>query len=148
MITALSPLDGRYLKKTEVLRPYFSEEALIGARLEVEIEWFLALCSHPDIKECKRVKKSDEKKLRSILEHFNTKSAEEVKKIERKTNHDVKAAEYFLKEKVKRIPALRKNFEFVHFALTSEDVNNLAYGILIHKALRDVVKPELKSLVA
>ncbi|MAH31159.1 MAG: adenylosuccinate lyase [Candidatus Pacebacteria bacterium] len=148
MINALSPLDGRYLTKTEAIRPFFSEKALIRARLQVEIEWFLALSSHPDIKECKRVAAGDKKKLRSILERFNTKSAEEIKRIEKQTNHDVKAVEYFLKSKMKKIPGCKKSLEFVHFALTSEDVNNLAYGIMIHGALKEVIKPELKSLIS
>jgi len=146
MLTALSPLDGRYEKKTAVLRPFFSEEALIRARLQVEIEWFLALANNPDIREVRKVKLKDEKKLLAVLDRFNTKQAEEVKLIERRTNHDVKAVEYYLKEKLQRIPALRKNVEFIHFALTSEDVNNLSYGILINNALKEVVRPQLKSL--
>ncbi len=148
MIEALSPLDGRYLTKTEALRPFFSEEALIRARLQVEIEWFLALSANPDIKECKRISSADKKKLRGTIERFGKIQAEEVKKIENKTNHDVKAVEYYLKAKMKKIPGCRKSLEFVHFALTSEDVNNLAYGIMIHGALKEVIKPELKSLIS
>ncbi len=148
MINALSPLDGRYLNKTEALRPFFSEEALIKARLQVEIEWFIALSSSPDIKECKRLSSGDKKKLKAILERFGSKQAEEVKKIERKTNHDVKAVEYFLKSKMKKIPGCRKSLEFVHFALTSEDVNNLAYALMIHGALKEIIKPELKFLIS
>ncbi|MCF7844938.1 MAG: adenylosuccinate lyase [Kiritimatiellales bacterium] len=148
MLSALSPLDGRYQKKTEVLRRFFSEDALISARLLVEIEWFLALANHPDIKEVKRVSKKDEQKLLSFVEKFSTKDAEEVKRIEKKTNHDVKAVEYFLKAKMQRMPALRKSLEFVHFGLTSEDVNNLAYGILIHEALKEVIRPEVRSVIA
>ncbi|MFH1670829.1 MAG: adenylosuccinate lyase [Patescibacteria group bacterium] len=148
MQQALSPLDGRYEKKVEALRPFFSEEALISSRLLVEIEWFLALAGNPDIKEIKRVSKKDENKLLNIIEKFSTKDAEEVKRIEKKTNHDVKAVEYFLKAKMQKIPSLRKNLEFVHFGLTSEDVNNLAYGILIHEALKDVIRPQLRSFIA
>jgi len=148
MQQALSPLDGRYEKKVEALRQYFSEEALISARLLVEIEWFLALAGNPDIREIKRVSKNDEKKLLGLIERFSVKDAEEVKRIEKKTNHDVKAVEYFLKAKMQRIPALRKSLEFVHFGLTSEDVNNLAYGILIHEALKEVIRPQLRSLIA
>ena len=118
------------------------------ARVQVEIEWFLALSNHPDIRECKRVKRADEKKIRGILERFNSASAQEIKDIEKKTNHDVKAVEYFLKKKFERIPSARKQSEFLHFCLTSEDVNNLAYGILIHGALKDAVCPQLKSLIA
>ncbi|MBU2213172.1 adenylosuccinate lyase [Patescibacteria group bacterium] len=148
MLSALSPLDGRYEKKVEALRPFFSEEALISSRLLVEIEWFLALAGNPDIKEIKRVSKKDENKLLNIIEKFSTKDAEEVKRIEKKTNHDVKAVEYFLKAKMQKIPSLRKNLEFVHFGLTSEDVNNLAYGILIHEALKEVIRPQFRSLIA
>ena len=147
MINALSPLDGRYLAKTEALRPFFSEEALIKARLQVEIEWFFALSANPDIKECKKISAADKKKLRGIIERFGTAQAEEVKKIEKKTNHDVKAVEYYLKAKMKKISGCGKSLEFVHFALTSEDVNNLAYGIMIHGALKEVIKSELKSLI-
>ncbi|MBU1123730.1 adenylosuccinate lyase [Patescibacteria group bacterium] len=148
MLQALSPLDGRYENKTGMLRAFFSEEALMRARVQVEIEWFLALSNHPDIRECKRVKRADEKKIRGILERFNSASAQEIKDIEKKTNHDVKAVEYFLKKKFERIPSARKQSEFLHFCLTSEDVNNLAYGILIHGALKDAVCPQLKSLIA
>ncbi|MBU0766289.1 adenylosuccinate lyase [Patescibacteria group bacterium] len=148
MLSALSPLDGRYLKNTESLRRFFSEDALISARLLVEIEWFLALANHPDIKEVKKVSKKDEQKLLSFVERFSTKDAEEVKRIEKKTNHDVKAVEYFLKSKMQRMPALRKSLEFVHFGLTSEDVNNLSYGILIHEALKEVIRPEIRSVIA
>ncbi|MBU2259156.1 adenylosuccinate lyase [Patescibacteria group bacterium] len=148
MLSALSPLDGRYEKKVEALRPFFSEEALISSRLLVEIEWFLSLAGNPDINEIKRVSKKDENKLLNIIEKFSTKDAEEVKRIEKKTNHDVKAVEYFLKAKMQKIPSLRKNLEFVHFGLTSEDVNNLAYGILIHEALKEVIRPQFRSLIA
>ena len=148
MLRALSPLDGRYENKTEVLRPYFSEEGLIHARLLIEIEWFITLCESKEIRECSRLKKSDEEKLRAILEKFSLSTAEEVKKIEKKTNHDVKAVEYFMKSEMRKTPGLRKNAEFVHFCLTSEDVNNLSYGVLIHEALRHVIRPQIKSLAA
>jgi len=148
MITALSPLDGRYKKKTAVLCTFFSEYALIRARLTVEITWFLALASNTDIKELPRVKRSDEQKLLKILENFNPAQAEEIKRIERRTNHDVKAVEYYLKQRLERIPALRPHTEFIHFALTSEDVNNLAYGMLIGSALKEVIRPQLRSLIS
>jgi adenylosuccinate lyase len=147
MLIALSPLDGRYEETVKVLRPFFSEEALIKARVEVEIAWFIALGSEKRIREL-RVSGAQAKKLRAIVEKFSTRDAEAVKTIEKKTKHDVKAVEYFLKEKIKRISGLKKSTEFVHFALTSEDVNNLAYGILIHRALAEVIRPTLKNTLA
>ncbi|MFA6523111.1 MAG: adenylosuccinate lyase [Candidatus Peribacteraceae bacterium] len=146
MLQALSPLDGRYAKVVAPLAVFFSEEALIKARLEVEIRYFIALSQVPEIRELPRVRAREEKLLLQILERFRTKDAEEVKAIESVTKHDVKAAEYWLKRKMEKIRKLSPFLEFVHFALTSEDVNNLAYGLLIHRALRTVILPEAKSL--
>ncbi len=142
----LSPLDGRYRKKTEALRPFFSEEALMRARTEVEVRYFLALATEPGIRELPRLKAKQVKALEKIVEKFSARDAESIRGFERKTNHDVKAVEYFLQSKFERIAGLKVRTSFLHFALTSEDVNNLAYGILVHRALKLVILPELKVL--
>jgi len=142
----LSPLDGRYAKKTGVLRPFFSEEALMRARAEVEIRYFIALAADPGIREIPRLKAKQVRALEQIIERFSPKDAAAIQSIERTTNHDVKAVEYFLKAKLERIAGLKQYTSFLHFALTSEDVNNLAYGLLIHRALKVVILPELKVL--
>ncbi|MDA1209354.1 MAG: adenylosuccinate lyase [bacterium] len=147
MLNALSPLDGRYSNKTEALRPFFSEEALIRARVEVEIRWFMALAAEPRIRELPQLKKAQEAALFYIIENFDSKQAEAVKKLEQRTNHDVKAVEYYLKEKMKKIKGLKPHLEFIHFGLTSEDVNNLSYGVLIHEALNHVIMPGMRSLL-
>jgi adenylosuccinate lyase len=143
----LSPLDGRYLSKTEALRPFFSEEALHRARLEVEIRYLIALGREKNVPELPKMESKQEQALLNIIEKFDHKEAEEIKKIEKKTNHDVKAVEYYLKKKVWGIAGLRKHTEFIHFGLTSEDVNNLSYGILVNEALERVVIPSLQDAV-
>ena len=144
----LSPLDGRYAKKVAVLGEYFSEEALMKARVEVEILYFLALADDAKVKELKRVTGADRAKLMSLVEKFGAKDLTMIAQFEQKTNHDVKAVEYYLRKKCQSMPSLRKSVHFIHFGLTSEDVNNLAYGILIMRALKEVLKPELKSILA
>ncbi len=148
MFGALSPLDGRYQKSVEALRSFFSEEALLKARVLVEIRSFIALSQEPAVRELPRVKKKQAQALLAIVERFSDRDIEEIRRIEGRTRHDVKAVEYFLKEKIARIPGLQKSVEFVHFGLTSEDVNNLADGILIHEALKSVLRPALRSLFA
>ena len=124
----LSPLDGRYSKKVGDLGGYFSEDALMKARVEVEILYFIALAEERKVKELKRLPNAEKKKLLRILERFSPKDLTLIKQFERKTNHDVKAVEYYLRKKMQGIPSLRKSLSFIHFGLTSEDVNNLAYG--------------------
>ena len=126
--------------------PYFSEEALNRARIEVELRYFMALAEEKKIRELPRLKNSQINALLKIQENFTDAEAHKVKQIEKTTNHDVKAVEYYLKEKVKKISGLKNKTEFIHFGLTSEDVNNLSYGILIQEALKDVIIPALKSL--
>ena len=145
-MSSLSPLDGRYLRSTEELRGYFSEEALNKARLTVEIGYLIGLSLESGIKELPKFNQKQIAALWGIVEKFSAKDASAIKAYEKKTNHDVKAVEYFLQEKVKRISGLTKAQPFIHFGLTSEDVNNLAYGILIQDALKDVILPELKRL--
>ena len=146
MLQALTPLDGRYEDKTHVLRQYFSEQALIGARVEVEVRYFMALCDAPGIKELPGLKTSQKNALEKLIANFGTVQAKRVKEIEKKTNHDVKAVEYYLKEQFKKA-GLRKHSEFVHFGLTSEDVNNLAYGILTNRALKETIFPQLQGVI-
>lgn len=141
----LSPLDGRYRTKTEVLRPFFSEEALIRARAEVEIRYFIALGEERGVREL-RLRDRQKKALLGVIEKFHPRDALAVQAIERTTNHDVKAVEYFLRGKMERIAGLKPSLSFLHFALTSEDVNNLAYGLLIHRALKEVIVPHLQTL--
>lgn len=147
MLQSLSPLDGRYAETASPLRRFFSEEALIRARLLVEVSYFLALSREKGIAELPQCSDRQQKQLWEIVQQFTSREADLVKKIEAKTNHDVKAVEYYLKEKMSRIRGLGSAQEFVHFALTSEDTNNLAYGILIHEALKEVIVPQLLSLV-
>ena len=143
----LSPLDGRYRRKTEALRAFFSEHALHRARLMVEIGYFIMLSEEKGIRELPKLNAAQKKALWQIVEKFTEKEALAVSKIEKKTNHDVKAVEYYLKEKMAKIKGLKKHLEFVHFGMTSEDVNNLAYGILINEALTSVIQPTLKSVI-
>lgn len=145
MLTALSPLDGRYASKTEALVPFFSEAALIRARLEVEVRYFIALGDEKGITGLPALSTTKQNALMKIVEDFDDREAAKVKAIEKTTNHDVKAVEYYLRKKVKTIAGLQKHTEYVHFGLTSEDVNNLAYGILVMEALKNVTLPELKA---
>ncbi|NOS67674.1 MAG: adenylosuccinate lyase, partial [Candidatus Peribacteraceae bacterium] len=141
---SLSPLDGRYAKQVDALRPFFSEEALMRARVEVEVKYFIALSNLDGVRELKRVSRAQEKALLGLLEKFNDRAYQRIKEIESVTKHDVKAVEYYLKEKGKKIQGLKDSLEFIHFGLTSEDVNNLAYGILINSAVKEVVLPVLQ----
>lgn len=131
-ITAISPVDGRYADKTVHLREWFSEYALIKSRLHVEIQWLIWIMKHPEITQLAQLKNSDRNFLENIAKKFTVADANTVKKIESEINHDVKAVEYFLKEVISQRKSLRPYLEFVHFGCTSEDINNLAYGMLLH----------------
>ncbi|MBU1935508.1 adenylosuccinate lyase [Patescibacteria group bacterium] len=146
MITALSPLDGRYANKVEELIPYFSEYALIKHRLIVEVSWFLALSAEHGIKELSPFTDPQIKILENLIKNFDEKEAKRVKDIEKKTNHDVKAVEYYMKEKLEKT-SLKKHLEFIHFACTSEDINNLAIGLMIQGAGNHVLLPVMKDLI-
>jgi len=146
MLSALSPLDGRYRQQTEALRAFFSEEALIKARVMVEVRYFLALVKTKGVDGAPAVSAAQEKKLLSIAEDFDEDDALEVKKIESTTKHDVKAVEYFLQKKFEEAD-LKDAVPFIHFGLTSEDVNNLSYGLLIHGALEKVIIPVGRQLL-
>lgn len=133
-LTALSPVDGRYASKVAELRPIFSEFGLIRFRVIVEIRWLMQLASHPGIAEVPALSEPAQRFLESLIENFSEEDAERVKTIERTTNHDVKAVEYLLKEKVAAFPELAAISEFIHFACTSEDVNNLSHGLMLATA--------------
>tara|TARA_B100001250_G_scaffold87353_1_gene72267 strand:- start:9008 stop:10372 length:1365 start_codon:yes stop_codon:yes gene_type:complete len=145
-LTAISPIDGRYSSKTSSLRAFFSEFALMKYRLKVEVEWFIFLSLEKGIKELAPLSKNEVKKIRSIYENFSLKDSKRIKSIENKTNHDVKAIEYFLKEKIKRF-RFSKYSEFIHFACTSEDINNLSYSLMIADASQHVLSEEIKKTI-
>ncbi len=146
MITALNPLDGRYSKKTEELTPYFSEYALIKHRLIVEVGFFMALSAEKSIEELPAFSDSQMKHLESMVKNFDEKEAIKVKAIEKTSNHDVKAMEYYIRKNLEGT-GLKKYIEFIHFACTSEDINNLAYGLMLKGALNNVMLPAMKELV-
>ncbi|MDD5751036.1 MAG: adenylosuccinate lyase [Candidatus Peribacteraceae bacterium] len=143
----LSPLDGRYRSKTAALRPFFSEEALMRARVCVELRYFIALADEPGVRDFPRLKGKQIRAIDALFERFSLKDALAIQAIEKKTNHDVKAVEYFLRAKLERISGLKHYASFLHFALTSEDVNNLAYGILISQSLKEVIIPALRRVL-
>ena len=144
-LLSISPIDGRYNKVTKQLSDYFSEYALIRYRVLVEVEYFIALCQLP-LPQLKDVPESAFEQLRSLYEDFTIEDAQHVKEIESVTNHDVKAVEYLLKEKLEAL-GLDKYREFVHFGLTSQDINNTATPLLLEEALVDVYFPALQELV-
>jgi adenylosuccinate lyase len=147
-LTAISPIDGRYGDKTETLRPIFSEYALIRHRVLVEIRWLLALSGCDDIPEIPPMPAASAAALEDIAAEFDEADAARVKAIEARINHDVKAVEYFLKEKAADLPDVAKIREFFHFACTSEDINNLAYGLMLKAAVQDVLLPACDELIA
>jgi adenylosuccinate lyase len=150
-LTAISPVDGRYADKTASLREHFSEYALIKRRVAVEVAWLLRLSAHGIVPQLPRFDSSAVATLQSIADNFDVAEAGRVKEIERTTNHDVKAVEYYLKEKVAAAdpaPAqLAATTEFIHFACTSEDINNLSYALMLRDARAQVVLPAMRSVV-
>jgi adenylosuccinate lyase len=149
-LTAISPIDGRYGDKTQALRPIFSEFGLIRARVEVEIRWLQQLSRHPQIQEVPDFSAATHAFLDKILSDFNEQDAARVKTIERTTNHDVKAVEYVIKEKFEAAagehPVLKQVSEFVHFACTSEDINNLSHALMLKQGRDQVVVPEIEKI--
>lgn len=139
-LTALSPIDGRYANKVEALRPIFSEYGLIRFRVQVEVRWLQALAAFPAIVEVPRFTDAATLVLNTILDDFSEADAQRVKDIEKTTNHDVKAVEYFLKEKIAGHTELEKISEFIHFACTSEDINNLSYALMLKEGRAVIVK--------
>jgi adenylosuccinate lyase len=147
LLLALSPLDGRYAGKVDALRPIFSEYGLIKARVRVEIEWLLALAAEPGIAELAPFQDRAIARLRELADRFSVADAARIKQIERATNHDVKAVEYFIKERLKDDAELGRALEFVHFACTSEDINNLSYALMLNEARQSVLLPGLDALI-
>ena len=144
-LTAISPVDGRYAAKTAPLREVFSEYGLIRARVEVEVRWLQNLSENEEIAELAPFSKAANALLDTLVSSFSMQDAERIKEIESTTNHDVKAVEYFIKEKSAVNPELHEVSEFIHFACTSEDINNLSHGLML-KAGRDLLLAEMRSL--
>ncbi|MAZ65730.1 MAG: adenylosuccinate lyase [Kangiellaceae bacterium] len=145
-LTAVSPIDGRYGNKVTAFRDIFSEYGLIKRRVIVEVRWLQALSQQPAIVEVPAFSQEANEKLDSIISEFSVDDAQRIKDIEKTTNHDVKAVEYFLKEKVSDTPELVSVNEFIHFACTSEDINNLSHGLMLRDAIDGVVSPMMQQL--
>lgn len=145
-LTALSPLDGRYASKCDSLRPFLSEFGLMHARVLVEIRWLQALANHSQITEIKPFSDDTNARLNAIIDNFCTDNAERIKQIEATTNHDVKAVEYFLKEQISDIDELKMSGEFIHFACTSEDINNLSHALML-KNSREILAKSMQAII-
>ncbi len=147
-LAALSPLDGRYARTADPLRQYFSEQGLIRYRVKVELAWLEALAAEPAIKEVKPFSVATKKAFLKLGKDFSERDAEHIKNIEAETNHDVKAIEYWLKAKLAKNREVMSSLEFIHFACTSEDINNLAYALMVAESRTEVMLPRLDALVA
>lgn len=145
-LSAISPIDGRYHSKTKSLSAYFSEEALIKYRIQVEVEYFIALCEN-DLPQLEDVDHSKFEDLRNIYRNFKSEDAEAIKEIEKTTNHDVKAVEYFLKKECDKL-GMEQSKEFIHFGLTSQDINNTAIPLSLKDSLENVYYPEIDEVIA
>ena len=145
-LTALSPLDGRYASKCDALRPFLSEFGLIHARVTVEVRWLQALANRAEIIEVPAFSAETNAALDAIVTNFSEEDANRIKEIERTTNHDVKAVEYFLKEKIANIDELQNAGEFIHFACTSEDINNLSHALMLKNG-REVLVSSMKQIL-
>nr|BET44777.1 MAG: adenylosuccinate lyase [Candidatus Aschnera chinzeii] len=146
-LTAISPIDGRYHDIINILRPIFSEYGLMRYRIIIEIRWLQTLSNCIEVKEIKEFTHEINNYLEDIILRFNIKHANQIKKIEQKINHDVKAIEYFLKKQIMHIPELKKIKEFVHFACTSEDINNLAYALMLKTTRDTIIIPQWKNII-
>ena len=147
-LVALSPLDGRYAGKVAALREHFSEFGLVRHRVRVELAWLVALSAEPAIVEVPPFSDTARAAIDDVARTFAAADAARVKEIERTTNHDVKAVEYWLKERFASVPEVARVAEFIHFACTSEDINNLAHGLALAAARADVLLPALRDLAA
>lgn len=145
-LTAVSPVDGRYGSRTTALRPIFSEYGLIRNRVLVEVRWLQRLAAHASITEVAPFSDTANAALNELAENFQLEHAERVKEFERTTNHDVKAVEYLLKEQAQKLPELAKVTEFIHFACTSEDINNLSHALMLREGRDDVLLPLMRKL--
>jgi adenylosuccinate lyase len=146
-LTAISPIDGRYASKVDALRPIASEFGLMRARVEVELAWIKSLASHPQIDEVAPLSEQAIAEIDAIVTDFSEDDGQRVKAIERTTNHDVKAIEYFIKEQFDNNPELRSISEFVHFACTSEDINNLSYSLMLTRMRDEVLQPTMRQII-
>jgi adenylosuccinate lyase len=146
-LTALSPLDGRYAASADPLRPFFSEHALIRYRVRVELAWLAALAAEPAIAELKPFSRKTGASLNELVLKFSETDSKQIKEIESQTNHDVKAIEYWLKGRLARNREVQDALEFIHFAATSEDINNLAYALMLAEAREQAMLPKLDELV-
>ncbi|MGM0569588.1 adenylosuccinate lyase [Marinobacter sp.] len=146
-LTAISPVDGRYGNKVTVFREIFSEYGLIRNRVKVEVRWLQQLAAHPGITEVPALSAGARDALDQLVENFSLDDAEAIKSIERTTNHDVKAVEYFIKDKIAPIDELQAITEFVHFACTSEDINNLSHALMLREGLDDGLLPAMERIV-
>jgi len=146
-LTAISPIDGRYGSKVEAFRPIFSEFGLIRYRVEVEVRWLQALAKHPQITEVPELSDTANQLLNNLVSQFSEADAQGIKDIEKTTNHDVKAVEYFLKQKIADNAELNKINEFIHFACTSEDINNLSYALMLKEG-RETLLPQITECIA
>lgn len=146
-LNAISPIDGRYMNKTRALSPYFSEFALIFYRLTVEIRWLESLAANTAIAEVPPLDQKAKDFLNEILAQFNEEEAIKIKEFEKQTNHDVKAIEYYLKDKFQQNKSLNAVTSFIHFACTSEDINNLAYALMTKQAIAQVIQPTLAEIM-
>src|SRR3989440_4394170 len=146
-LAALSPLDGRYAKTLDPLRVYFSEQALIGYRIKIELDWLQALASERAIRELKPFSPRTVAAFRKLVKEFSERDAEHIKNIEAETNHDVKAIEYWLRSKLGKNQEAQGALEFIHFACTSEDINNLSYALMLRESRENVMLPRLDALV-
>ncbi|HAU83916.1 MAG TPA: adenylosuccinate lyase, partial [Betaproteobacteria bacterium] len=147
-LTAISPLDGRYHSKTKLLAPFFSEYALIKHRVIVEIEWLKSLSLANELQEIQKLSKESIAELDALGTNFSVDDAAAVKAIERTTNHDVKAVEYWLREALKTKNGIAPTTPFIHFACTSEDINNLSYALMLKGARDKVILPKLSSIIS
>ncbi|WP_100657066.1 adenylosuccinate lyase [Alteromonas flava] len=147
-LTAISPIDGRYASKTSPLQSIFSEFGLLKYRVIVEVRWLQLLSTLEGIAEVPEFSAQANAHLNAIVDNFSVSHAERIKEIEKTTNHDVKAVEYFLKEQVESVPELAAVTEFIHFACTSEDINNLSHALMLEEARRTVVLPMLDKIIA
>jgi adenylosuccinate lyase len=146
-LAALSPLDGRYARTADPLREHFSEQALIRYRVKVELAWLEALASEREIKELKPFSPATKKAFLKLQRDFSERDAEHIKNIEAETNHDVKAIEYWLKSKLAKNKEVERSLEFIHFACTSEDINNLSYALMLAEARDKVMLPRLQLVI-
>ena len=147
-LTALSPLDGRYAAKLESLRIHFSEYGLIRNRVRVEIEWLKALAATPEIGECQKFSNDTISQLDGIVTNFSVDDADAIKTIEARTNHDVKAMEYWLKDRLAGNPEVMRVSEFIHFGCTSEDINNVSHALMLQDSVKANLLPEMDRLLA